>query len=171
METEVWKPVVGYEGLYEVSNLWNIKSLFYRRKIRRDLILKWMDDKDWYKIINLSKFWSKLLKIHRLVALTFIPNPENKPQVNHKNWIRNDNRVENLEWCTPRDNLIHSYKFLSRSCWERKIKLVRLYDWYEKIFYSIKSASIELKLNSSLIHWVIKWKCKHTRWYKFYYID
>ena len=81
MEEEVWKPIKDYEGLYEISNLGRVKSLNYGGTGK-----------------------GKILKVHRLVAEAFIPNPGNKPCVDHINTIKNDNRVENLRWVTYKEN-------------------------------------------------------------------
>lgn len=110
---EIWKPIKNYEGLYEVSNLGRIKSLgkklyninknaynFYQY----ECIISPSTNKG-YLQVNLSKNGiSKCFKVHRLVAIAFIPNPKKYPQINHKNEIRNDNRVENLEWCDCKYN-------------------------------------------------------------------
>lgn len=96
---EIWKPVVGYEGLYKVSNKGRVKGL------RSGKILKSALNKKGYPMVVLSRN-GKLLpqRVHRLVALTFIPNLNNYPIVNHINENKTDNRVENLEWCTNKYN-------------------------------------------------------------------
>lgn len=94
---EIWKDIPGYEGLYQVSNLGNVR--------RTKLLKKYYDKTKGYDVISLSKNGkSKIAKVHQLVAKTFIPNPNNKPEINHINTIRTDNRVENLEWCTRSEN-------------------------------------------------------------------
>lgn len=115
---EKWKPVVGYEGLYEVSSNGNIRTVeriikmfmfiqnkYVDRIIKCKLISK-HKDKNGYELVNLKKDGKHSLgKVHRLVAQAFIPNPENKPYIDHINGIRNDNIVENLRWCTQKENL------------------------------------------------------------------
>ena len=101
---EIWRPIKGYEGLYEVSNLGRVKSLG-NNKTKKDKILRSGIDSQGYPNIGLSKKGNrKTYNIHRIVAEAFIPNPENKRDIDHINNIKDDNRVENLRWCSHREN-------------------------------------------------------------------
>lgn len=105
---EEWRPVKGYEGFYEVSNMGNVRSLDKIDKNGRSLkgkILKQCIVQG-YHVVGLSLDGSlKQVKVHRLVAESFIPNNDGLPQVNHKNEDKHDNRACNLEWCTTLYNL------------------------------------------------------------------
>lgn len=104
MKEEVWRPIKDYEGLYEISNLGRVKSLNYNHT-KKEKILKNVENGKGYLMVCLTKNGKhKLFLVHRLVAEAFIPNPENKPCVDHINTIKNDNRVENLRWVTCEEN-------------------------------------------------------------------
>ena len=107
---EVWKTIEGYDGKYQISNLLRIRNK-KRSSNKNDGILKICNDERGYKIIGLYKNKKQVMeKVHRLIAFAFIPNPENKPQINHINGIRHDKRIENLEWSTQRENMLHAYR-------------------------------------------------------------
>lgn len=102
--TEIWKDVIGYEGIYVVSNLCRVKSI----RFERHKILAQHDNARGYLQVSLYKGVEKKKYAHRLMAKAFIPNPDKKPYINHKNGDKKDNRIENLEWCTHAENIRHS---------------------------------------------------------------
>jgi hypothetical protein len=122
MQTEIWKPISGYNGYYEVSNLGRVRSI--TRKIERTdpnditkkrlftykgkLVPFWLTKKGYCRLTICINGICKKYLVHRLVADAFIPNNENKLQVNHINCVKTDNRVENLEWVTNYENYLHS---------------------------------------------------------------
>lgn len=119
---EIWKEIPGYEGYFEVSNLGNFRSkdriVKYKQNGTRlypGKLLKCEQMQDGYqRIVLMKEAKKKRFMCHRLVALTFIPNPDNLPQVNHKDGVKNNNCVDNLEWCTQSENEQHSVKILGK---------------------------------------------------------
>ena len=103
MKEEIWKDIPGYEGEYKVSNMGNVYSII-KHRLSSLILNKTLG----YLFVNLH---GKNYRVHRLVALTFIPNPENKPYIDHINTIKTDNRVENLRWCTPMENTHNPISF------------------------------------------------------------
>jgi hypothetical protein len=105
---EIWKDIAGFEGLYQVSNLGNVKRLISERVFEERPIGRTKDKYGYIKRVLSKEGKIYFFTEHRLVAMTFIDNPLNKKTVNHKNGIKTDNSVENLEWCTNKENMKHA---------------------------------------------------------------
>ena len=118
---EIWKDIICYEGIYQVSNLGRVKRIAnYKNQSGKEWasnkILKPATKNNGYMFVGLSKDGKVSHKhIYRLVAEAFIPNPLNKSTVNHKDGNKNNNTVDNLEWTTQSENNIHSIKVLKRN--------------------------------------------------------
>jgi len=168
---EIWKDIEGWEDKYQVSNLGRIKSLARRFKRGDGLtvnveekILKTMITKDGYERAKLNLMGgSKKYSVHRLVANAFIPNLENKPQVNHIDGNKLNNKVENLEWCTAKENVNHITKLGTHS----RMHKVRIYnDKEDLIFTTKKHASFYLGFKYDAIGRAIKLGWKEINGYK-----
>ena len=139
---EIWKDIKDYEGLYQVSNLGNVKRnnhILYKTK------------RTYYGVILSKNNIKKYKNIHRLVAETFIPNPDNKPQVNHIDGNKLNNNKNNLEWVTISENGKHAYRIGLEK--PTKISPVRQYDLngnFIKEYKSIKQAKKENKRCSKI---------------------
>ena len=166
---EEWKDIPGYEGYYQVSNLGRVRIISYIDKRgwkRKTKLLTLNIDKNNYCRVGLTKAYKrKYYQVHRLVAQAFIPNPENKPQVNHKDSDRTNNNVNNLEWMTCSENNKYAYDFGKRikkfGKDHHKSKKVIQYtkDGIEiKKFDSLTECAKELKLNEPSISMVCSGK-------------
>ena len=138
-EKEIWKDVVGYEGVYEVSNMGRVKRVGkYRNQCAEwdsNHILRPGHKDNEYLFVNLSKEGKNKIKyVHRLVAEAFLPNPKNKATVNHIDGDRTNNVVENLEWATYKENNNHSLYVLGNEksvrkkkylCTEERLEILR----------------------------------------------
>lgn len=103
MFVENWKPVIGYEGCYEVSDKGRVRSLYFNKILKPN-----MNDRGYLDVALCKNRQYKHFRINRLVAMTFIPNPNNLSQVNHKDGDKQNNCVDNLEWCTQAYNNLHA---------------------------------------------------------------
>jgi len=184
LENEFWKPVEGYFGLYEVSNFSRIKSL--KRWINNRYSGFWKDEmiitpsihSTGYECVCLSKNGvGKNLRFHRIVAKAFLPNPENKPEVNHKNGNRTDNNLNNLEWCTSSYNQKHAYEKLGKKSWIEGIDSSKVpaskkivCDNFGMIFTSGKEAADAFGFHRSDLPKYCKGKLKHPHGLTFRYL-
>ena len=182
MEQEIWKDVKGYEGLYQASINGKIKSINHIRKngtneyVQKGKILKFNLNSNGYYRVRLSKNGiAKTYRVNRLIALTFIENPLNKKTVNHINGNKLDNRVENLEWATEREQAIHRHNILKvpysdcKKCHEANKKKIIRSDG--KIYNSLQEAKQDLNNTNAHITEVCQGKLKKTCGYSFKYLE
>ncbi len=113
---EIWKDIQGFEGLYQVSNLGRVKALAKNRIVgshgapfrSKERILKHSYNDGYPQVMLSHNTKSKTYKVHRLVGMTFVNNPNNYPEINDKDGVKTNNFPENLEWCTTQQNIDHS---------------------------------------------------------------
>lgn len=170
---EIWKDIPGYEGLYKASNFGNIKSLkriakkeYKGNRIVKEKIMLGTKNNDGYLKVhfkNNEKCIDKGLFIHRLVAQTFIPNPDNLPQINHKDGNKLNNSIDNLEWCTNLYNQQHAWKNKLHTSHKgicKKIKQFTLDNLFIKEYESLTEASNKNNISIGNISLVLNKKRK-----------
>jgi hypothetical protein len=153
---DIWKPIKDYENLYEISTQGKIRSLHNRYGINK--LLKSSKNSKGYRVVTLCKDKKqKTFTVHKLVAAAFIPNPNNYPCVNHKNENKDDNSVDNLEWCTYYYNNVYGQR-LTKSALKRSKPVMCI---ETRIVYpSATRAAQELKLHQGNISKVCNGKAK-----------
>lgn len=174
---KTWKAIPGYEGLYEVSNAGNVRSLFRYKKT-----LKPLTNLAGYKHVFLCKNKkSHIMLIHRLVAMAFIDNPQNKPCVNHLDGNKSNNHVTNLEWATYSENERHSFSVLGKRVYgavgcvgdmrynNKHIVQTTLTGEFINEYESRGLASIATGVSSGNIWLVLNRKRKSAGGYKWFY--
>lgn len=162
---EIWKDIEDYEGLYQVSNFGRIKRVTTGR------ILKGGKNKDGYLLVRLYKNSIGSTKgIHRLVAKVFIPNPENKPEINHIDEDKTNNKVSNLEWMTAKENTNHGTRNgrMSRS---KSIPIIatNIKTGESHEFYGTNECARQLGLSPGSICKCLKGRYRQTGGYTFQY--
>lgn len=164
---EIWRDIQGFEGIYQISNLGRVKN------IKTNRIRKQGYDKDHYPKVELcnKKKYSKdkSIKIHRLVAENFIPNPHNLPEVNHIDGNKLNNSVSNLEWCSSKYNSRHRiYCLKKNSHWAcKRIKCVEL----NKEFDSIAEGARYIGVTQPTLSEVLSKPNRTCRKYHWIYLD
>ena len=163
--TEIWKDIDGYEGLYQVSNLGNVKSLNYLHT-GKEMILSTGFNKNYLFVILYKDKKHKIYKVHRLVAETFIPNPNGYPCINHKDGNKLNNCVDNLEWCSYSYN--NTYNDIRKKAAKKLSKPIFCIE-LDKVFSSIQEAERQTGINDGNICSCLKGKLKSAGGYHWKY--
>lgn len=142
---EIWKNIPDYEEKYQISNFGRVKSLPRNGTIKTPRIMSLSNDKNGYKLVTLCGV-SK--RVHRLVASAFIPNIHSKPHINHIDGDKGNNRVDNLEWATIKENNLHRCRVLGYGGVPHHCKPVRCVETGE-MFSSVKEAARAMQGHSS----------------------
>ena len=172
MKEEIWKDIQGYEGKYMVSNWGRVKSLNYRNTGKEGILKGVANGNGYLEVILFKEGKGKHYRINRLVAQAFLPNPDNLPEVNHKDENKQNNCVENLEYCSKLYNI--NYGTGSKRSAEKRSKPlfgINIVSGLILEFPSIAEASRQTGINLGNICNCLKGRYKSTGGYVWYYAD
>ena len=175
---EEWKDIKGYEGLYKVSNLGKVKSMGHRRTHTLEKDLKPSIFHGYEHVTLLKHGKGTKMRVHRIVAQAFIPNPLNKPQINHIDGNKLNNCISNLEWATSQENILHAFNMGLNHAQKgaenrRSIKVIQMDMFGNDIakYDGIREAERITGIDNASIGKVCKGKAKIAGGYKWRYSD
>lgn len=184
MAQEIWREIKGYEDRYLVSNKGQIKSVerkvnvnvfgkAYAKALKKEMYLRFWYDKDGYAMVNLHDGkYTKHKRVHRLVAEAFIKHSNGKLFVNHKNGVKSDNRVENLEWATSFENSRHAHLVLKvRHRGGRPVKMYSLDGKFLKLFPTAAEAARYAQISNTMVCYCCQHKFEKSGGYIWRYAD
>lgn len=169
---EQWKDIVGYESMYQISNLGRVKSLprIINRvlngrqsnyKVNQNITIGSLDKNNYRTVGLYNRGISTAFKVHRLVAFHFVDGCQPGLQVNHKNGVKEDNNANNLEWVTPRENIRHAYKTQLNET--KRVVMYTIENGYVGMFDSAPTASRFLGVNRSHIQEICRYTPRRKR--------
>jgi hypothetical protein len=164
-----WLDVPGFEGLYKISNKGEILSA-ERNGTKGGLLKTSLDRYGYVKAVLNKNNKQHHFTVHRLVALAFIPNELNKPQVNHINGNRVDNDLSNLEWSTAKENVHHSFQFGKQTTVMRSVEATHIRTKETSVFPSQREAAKKLGIGQANISSVLRGVYKQANGYTFQYL-
>lgn len=173
---EIWKPIPGYEGYYEASSLGRIRSVdrythngWGSYTYHKSQLMKCRIVSNGYAHVKLTKNGQRSEPlVHRIIAVVFLPNPFNLPQINHRDGNKANNAVSNLEWCTGSDNQLHSRRILKRVCGKKRKPVICLETGIR--YETAHHAARDMRLNPASIYYVCEGRNKHAGGFHFSYI-
>lgn len=173
---EIWKDIPGYYGLYQASNMGRIKSMRYAKSSNEHVLSPSKEKKGYLKVQLQTGVKSKSWRVHRLVALTFIPNHQNFKEVNHKDGNKENNSLLNLEWCDRKQNINHAvlnglYEpvFAAANKIRKPITAINIQTNASTCFESIREACRTLEFDRAYVMRVLSGKNKQAYGYIFKY--
>jgi hypothetical protein len=164
---EIWKDIIGYDGIYQISNKGNVRVLNYKKQGCVRAVKQGTDYYGYPKIRLAKNGIRRECKVHRLVAQAFLDNSENKPEVNHKDYNRKNNDASNLEWVTKLENIEHQFKrgAFGKQIACKRVIAIPINGGDPLYFKSVSEASKGIGVAQCCVSYCLSGKMKSTKGY------